>query len=199
MKILIDNGHGSNTAGKCSPDKTLREYAYCREIANMVYCKLKAKGYDAELLTTETFDVPISTRVQRANNKCKIYGSKNVLLVSIHNNAAASGGKWSTARGFSVFCSKNASENSKRLARLMTEYAIAHQMTGNRSIPSEKFWTWSWTKNDIGILKNSNCPAVLTENFFQDNKEDVAYLLSEKGKKEIVDLHVECIIKYCQK
>jgi len=33
MKILIDNGHGSNTPGKCSPDGRLREYSYTREIA----------------------------------------------------------------------------------------------------------------------------------------------------------------------
>ena len=32
MKILIDNGHGEDTAGKRSPDWTLREYAYTREI-----------------------------------------------------------------------------------------------------------------------------------------------------------------------
>ncbi len=33
MKILIDNGHGNNTSGKCSPDNRLREYAWAREIA----------------------------------------------------------------------------------------------------------------------------------------------------------------------
>ena len=33
MKILIDNGHGSNTPGKCSPDGRLMEYSYTREIA----------------------------------------------------------------------------------------------------------------------------------------------------------------------
>ena len=28
MKILIDNGHGINTPGKCSPDGKFREYKY---------------------------------------------------------------------------------------------------------------------------------------------------------------------------
>ena len=32
------------------------------------------------------------------------------------------------------------------------------------------------------ILKHTKCPAVLTENLFQDNKEDVGFLLSEEGK-----------------
>ena len=33
MIVLIDNGHGENTPGKCSPDKRLREYKKAREIA----------------------------------------------------------------------------------------------------------------------------------------------------------------------
>ena len=36
MKILIDNGHGVNTPGKCSPDGVFREYKYTREIAAAV-------------------------------------------------------------------------------------------------------------------------------------------------------------------
>ena len=39
-------------------------------------------------------------------------------------------------------------------------------------------------------------PAVLTENLFMDNKEEVEYLLSEEGKKSIIDLHVEGIKQY---
>ena len=46
------------------------------------------------------------------------------------------------------------------------------------------------------ILKHTKCPAVLTENLFQDNKEDVDFLLSEEGKRTIVSLHVKGICKY---
>ena len=31
------------------------------------------------------------------------------------------------------------------------------------------------------IIKGANCPAVLTENFFQDNKKDVELLESQYG------------------
>jgi N-acetylmuramoyl-L-alanine amidase len=30
--VIFDNGHGSNTPGKCSPDKKLLEYKWTREI-----------------------------------------------------------------------------------------------------------------------------------------------------------------------
>ncbi len=78
MKILIDNGHGNNTSGKCSPDNRLREYAWAREIAVRLVDKLKALGYDARRLTPEEYDVSITKRVLRANAICKKYGSRNV-------------------------------------------------------------------------------------------------------------------------
>ena len=48
MKVLIDNGHGSNTPGKRSPDGRLREYAYTREIASRLEMELRKNGIDAE-------------------------------------------------------------------------------------------------------------------------------------------------------
>lgn len=198
MKILIDNGHGSNTAGKCSPDKRLREYAWSRDCAKRLVQALKQKGYDAELVTPEEWDVKLQTRVARVNAICRSVGAKNCLLVSIHNNASGGDGKWHDACGWSVFVSKNASENSKKLARMLTVEAMKRELMGNRSVPLQKYWTWSWTNKDIYILKNTACPAVLTENMFQDHKGDVDYLLSEAGMSELVDMHVEGITKYIE-
>lgn len=55
-----------------------------------------------------------------------------------------------------------------------------------------------WEEN-FYILVKTKCPAVLTENFFQDNKEDVDYLYSDKGKQAIIKTHVDAIIRYVQK
>jgi len=46
------------------------------------------------------------------------------------------------------------------------------------------------------ICKHTRCPAVLVENFFQDNREDVDFLLSEEGKQCVTDIIVEGIRKY---
>ena len=198
MKIMIDNGHGDNTPGKCSPDGRLREYAWSRECAKRLVAALKKKGYDAELITPEASDVKLQTRVSRVNNICKAVGARNCLLVSIHNNASGCDGKWHDACGWSVFVSKIASENSKKLARMLTAEAMKRELMGNRSVPIQKYWTWSWTNKDIYILEKSACPAVLTENMFQDHKGDVDYLLSEEGMTELVDLHVDGITKYVE-
>lgn len=68
MKILIDNGHGSNTPGKCSPDGRLKEYAYAREIATRLEAELRKQGVDAERIVKEEIDVPLSERCRRVMN-----------------------------------------------------------------------------------------------------------------------------------
>ena len=52
-----------------------------------------------------------------------------------------------------------------------------------------------WEEN-FYILQKTKCPAVLTENFFQDNKEDVEFLLSADGKARIVKAHAIGIANY---
>ena len=93
IKILIDNGHGVNTKGKQSPDGRLREYAYAREIATRVVNELRGMGYNAERVVEEEQDIALSVRCKRVNDICKKVGAKNVVLVSIHNNAAGGDGK----------------------------------------------------------------------------------------------------------
>lgn len=192
MIVLIDNGHGSNTSGKCSPDKSIREYKYAREIASELEKQLKDKGITAIRIVTEENDVPLSTRVSRVNTICKEFGAQNCCVVSIHLDACPpNDGKWHNARGFSVRVAKNASQKSKKLARLLYEQAEALNLKGNRSVPSEKYWV-----QNLAICRDTNCAAVLTENLFQDNKEDVAFLLSKEGKDAIVQLHLNGIMNY---
>lgn len=191
MKILIDNGHYKGTPGKCSPDRSFFEWKFNREIAIPLVEELKKRGYDAERIVTEDYqDVTLVERVRRVNAWCKKLGKENVILVSVHANAAGNGG-WYNARGFSVFVCEKCSERSKRLAQTLYAAAYARDLKGNRSIPANHYWTANFY-----IIKNTLCPAVLTENLFYDNKEDLAILKSDEGKKLIVELHLEGIINY---
>lgn len=192
MKILIDNGHGENTQGKRSPDGSFREYAYAREIAEAVVEKLKSFGYDAERIVLETKDISLSERVRRVNKYCDELGKDNVLLVSIHCNAA-SNGQWSNARGWCAYTSKGTTK-SDILAEHIYEEA-AKQFVGHKIRIDKQDGDKDWEDN-FTVIYNTKCIAVLTENFFMDNKEDVAYLISDEGKKSIVDTHVYGIINY---
>lgn len=191
MKILIDNGHGQDTAGKRSPDGRLLEYKWAREVAKRIVDTLRQQGFDAERIVTEEADIPLSTRTKRVNTICSQVGSKNCVLISVHINAAKSDGKWHDATGWSGWVAPNASDNSKKLAQIIYDEAAKRGLKGNRSVPPCKYWV-----GNFAIVRDTKCPAVLTENLFQDNKQEVEYLLSEKGKQTIVDLHVEALKRY---
>ena len=206
MKILIDNGHGINafTNGKYSPnisswdikdptiyDNRFREGNFNRIIAKKVYNILKAKGYDVELICPEDADISLGTRVRRVNDICNKVGSKNCLFISIHSNANGYGEKFGTASGFSVFVARKCSANSKKLAKIFQLNSEKLNLKGNRSIPGERYWS-----ADFYVLTKTNCPAVLTENLFYDNEKDLKFLLTDKGKDTIVDLHIKSIEEY---
>ena len=205
--IILGTAHLSTTPGKRSVDGRLKEYAYSREIVRRVSGQLMAQGYNVavdympenpcEQMNGTTWrqeqSRELKYRVNSVNNLCKKYGTSNCVYVSIHINAAKSDGKWHDASGFSVFVANNASADSKQLARIFTTTAIDMNLTGNRSIPSVRFW-----QANLYVLRNTWCAAVLTENLFQDNRNDVDFLLSEEGKQTITNLHVKSILEYIE-
>ena len=191
MVILLDNGHGENTAGKPASDGGLLEWKYCREIAAEVVKRLKTMDYNAQQLVTEENDISLSVRCKRVNDICKHFGASNVLVVSIHCNAAGADGKWHDARGWQACVSLNASAKSKQLASYLFDAAQVEGLKMRSPKPGQKWWA-----QNLAICRDTNCPAVLTENLFQDNKEDVEYLLSDKGREAIINLHVNGIINY---
>lgn len=197
MKILIDNGHGVNTAGKRSPKGgkygVLYEWKYAREIARPLVDRLKKLGYDAELVVTEDDDVSLGERCRRVNRWCDKLGAKNCLFVSIHSNASSNCDTWQKPSGWCEFVYTKSSSASKRLAQCIYDEAYKRGLKGNRSVPDCRYWTANFY-----VLKNTKCPAVLTENMFYDNIEDYEFLLSETGRETIIDLHIDGIVKYIQ-
>ena len=194
MKILIDNGHGIQTKGKRSPDGKLLEYAYTREIARQIVTILRSRGYDSELLVLEDNDIPLSERVRRTNAHCQVLGKSDIILISLHLNAAGDGTKWMNATGWSCYTCKGQTE-SDRLADCL--YKAAEQILKNQVIRTDyaRDGDPDWEEN-FYILRHSLCPAVLTENFFMDSLYDRDFLLNEAGKQAIVDTHIEGITKY---
>lgn len=193
LVVILDNGHGKNTKGKCSPDKRLLEWEWTREISARLYNQLTINGIEAILLVPEDKDISLSNRVKREKKITKEAekAGKETCLISIHINAAGSNSKWKTASGWTGWVAQDSSEQSKKLAQLLYAEAEVNNLQGNRCVPSTKYWTANFT-----ITTDTSCPAVLTENLFQDNKDDVEFLLSEEGKQVIVDLHYNAIKKY---
>lgn len=189
--LILDNGHGSNTPGKCSPDRTLREYAWTRIMTDLIAKKARARGIRTEIIVPETTDVPLATRSARANALARKHGLKKCLFVSVHINAAGADGKWHDATGFTAWVAQNASRNSKTFASLITEEMHRRGLRGNRAVPPQKYWV-----ANFAVIRRTVCPAVLTENLFQDNRTEVRYLLSPQGQETIAEAHVAAVEKY---
>lgn len=190
--ILLDNGHGRETPGKRSPDGRLMEWEYTRQLAAAIEARLLATGYNVRRIVEETADVPLRERCRRVNEVCRTH--PHVLLVSLHCNAAGNGSQWCEARGWGAYVSLNASENSKRLARRLCEAAELFGQKVRRYAPGQPWWP-----QDLAMCRDTKCPAVLTENLFQDNRADVDYLLSADGRQALADLHAKGIADYISK
>lgn len=211
MKILIDNGHGVDTKGKCSPDGRLREYAWARDIARRLEQELKSQGYDAERIVPEDRDISLTERCRRANAICARVGTANCIFVSIHSNAAGGDGKWKTAGGWCVYTSPGKTKADALATALWNAANIALKPYADRFRVLQAQGVYDrrqtpfradWSDGDpdyeanFTVLTRTKCPAVLTESLFQDNKGDMDFLLSEEGKQAIVKLHAEGIKNY---
>ena len=191
MFVILDNGHGVETPGKRSPDGRLREYKYAREIVDLIYKKLSQMNIPCTRLVPEDNDVDLYTRYRRANVLYEKH--KDAILISIHCNAAGPGDKWMNGQGWEAWTSVGKTK-SDELCELLYKGAEKYLPKGTK-IRTDKVGLRG-RENNFAILCKTKCPAVLTENLFQDNKEDVEYLLSEEGKQAIANLHIEGIVNY---
>lgn len=183
ITILIDNGHGNDTIGNESPiwdDGTqLFEWEYTRRLADDIIKKLNESDIFAIKIVPELNTITLSERAKRVNNICK---DRKCILISLHCNLGKGTGWecWSTTN-------KN---NSDKLADVFVE-------TFKELFPDKK--CRGHKEKNFTLLYKSNCPCIITENFFMDNEDDCKFLLSEEGFKRIVDFHVKSIINYINK
>ena len=190
---MFDFGHGTRkyTKGKCSPDKTLYEGEWNREVGMMIINGLKQMGLDARAIVTEDEDISLQKRCDRANKIIKDNPDKKCLYISIHVNAAPGDGWNDKASGVQVYVSKGASEESVKLAQCYYDMVEEMGLKGNRSVPKERVW-----RANYKVLVGTNCPAILTENLFMTNPGEVEYLKSTEGKEDIMNMHICALCKY---
>lgn len=205
--VLIDNGHGKNTPGKCSPiledGSRYYEWRWAREASKMMMQKIKAyENVKSILLVPETQDISLSERARRANELIKKYGAKNCVFISVHSNAAGHG-DWYDAQGWSIWTTKG-QNNSDKLATCIYEEAKRlletdefYKVKGNQKKVRTNYVDGDPDyESNFTVIYKTNCPAVLVENLFHDNKTDVDYLKSEHGKDVLTDIMVNGCLKY---
>lgn len=196
MRVLIDAGHGIDTPGKRSPDGVFREYLWNRQVADLVLARLRNSAIDAELVVTETNDITLRTRAMRVNKVCDRMGASNVILLSIHANAAGDGKRWNTATGWECFTSPG-NTKADRIAECMYE-AFSHAFPYKR-MRKDLTDGDSDKESNFYILTKTRCPAVILENFFYTNIDECPWLLLNETKEKIADAIVAGVEKYLGK
>lgn len=193
MKVLIDAGHGIDTPGKRSPDGVFREYLWNRQVADLVLSRLKDRGIDAEPVVTETNDIPLKTRVNRVNTICTRVGASNVILLSIHANAAGNGSSWMKGVGWSCYTTKGVTKSDTIAEYLYDSFEVAFPDRRIRKDMSDGDRDW---EENFYIISKSRCPAVLLENFFYDNLEECRWMMLEQTKVRIAEAIVDGVCRY---
>jgi N-acetylmuramoyl-L-alanine amidase len=190
--VIIDSGHGFETFGKASPvwdDNTqLFEYEFNRDITKRISRGLDRYSIKNSVLVPEVIDLSLKVRCDRANRLYEKFPGS--FLVSIHGNA---GEKPNEGTGWEVWTSPGETESDKialylfnSAKEVLKEFKMRSDYIDGDPDKESKFY----------ILKNTNCPAVLTENLFFDNYNDCHYMMSEKGRENIARLHIDGIMNY---
>ena len=187
--VILDNGHGIDTPGKRSPiwsnNTQLFEWKFNRDIVDYIIQYLQVANISYVKLVEETQDISLKDRVDRINSIFKEYKDKyKIYLISVHGNAADNA---PTANGIEVFTSIGETK-SDIIAEVFYEKLknLGWKMRPNRSNKGGK-------EENFYILKNSHCPAVLTENGFYTNEEECKKMLEFYWQKEIALAHYKAI------
>ena len=186
--VLLDNGHGKETAGKRSPvwsdGSQLFEWEFNRDIVRRIAEKLQADGIPYRVLVPEENDISLTERARRANEIAKENNGKAYVL-SIHANAGG-------GTGWEVYTSPGQTP-SDAIATVFFEEA------GREFVPDGWRMRSDYSDGDpdkeanFAILTKTTCPAILTENFFMDTEKDCRFIMSEDGRERIANMHVAAI------
>ncbi|WP_258871461.1 N-acetylmuramoyl-L-alanine amidase family protein, partial [Halobacillus trueperi] len=177
--VALDDGHGMQTPGKRTPyikelGREIRENEFNRKVVGFLADILLTHGFRVLLVAPTDADTPLSYRTDAANrNKADIY-------VSVHFNAMSFDFDYSSADGISVHVySDNMKYNSGKLARAVGKYL--RQGT-------KQDWR-GFKENNFHVLRETNMPAILTENGFMDDRREALLMLDEDFQMEVATEH----------
>lgn len=189
---ILDAGHGGMNpkTGKYTtapakmfafPEFTIYEGVTNRNTLGLLVAGCETMGYDYAVVSHEWEDNSLSDRVTRADNIYRKH--KNCVYVAIHSN---SGG----GSGLEVFTSPGQTKSDK-IANVFCETLMKH--FPHERFRSDKADGDADKEADFYVLRKTDCPAILLELFFFDNKREAEFLMSEEGQVKIADCLMDAI------
>ncbi len=180
LVVCIDPGHGDTTGGKRSPDSSLMEYEFNRDVAYRLKALLEANGIQTIMTVgkDEKGDPALKARVATANNAGNVD-----LFVSIHANAYGNG--WNSANGWEVYAYKGGgvSELAAKAVRAATMAAVSIR---DRGVKTANFY----------VIKNTEMPAILIEHGFYTNESECQKLKDSSFRDQLAQADATGIINF---
>ncbi|MGG3998788.1 N-acetylmuramoyl-L-alanine amidase [Anoxybacillus kestanbolensis] len=173
MKIVIDPGHGGHDPGAVA--NGLKEKDLTLTIVKHIG-RLLGEYEGAEVFYTRTDDRYLSLE-ERATIANKL---KADLLISVHINAGGGTGFESYVYNGNVSAATVAYQN-------VIHAEIMKAIDGVKDRGKKRA--------NYAVLRETKMPAILTENLFIDNANDVAKLKSEQFLLQVAHGHVQGIVK----
>ena len=188
ITVVIDPGHGKTTGGKRSPDSSLMEWEFNRDVAYRLKDLLEAQGYTVIMTVAkdDKTDPSLASRVAVANN------AENVdLFVSIHSNAGGNGSRWTTAHGWEVWIHKSGGVSEK--AAKAIEAATKASITELTDRGIKKTGTG---EKGLYVNRNTEMPSLLIEHGFYDNKTECQLLKTSAFRQRLAQADATGIINF---
>ncbi|QEY22392.1 N-acetylmuramoyl-L-alanine amidase [Psychrobacillus sp. AK 1817] len=162
MRIILDAGHGPETAGKRTPDGKMKEFEFNSAVTRLVKKELDNTGIVVIFSHSDDVDVPLRERTSLAN-KLKVQA-----FISIHANAY--GSNWNEVNGIETYTYLKPSADSILLAKHIQESLCISVERKNRGVKQK----------NLAVVRDTIMPAVLVECGFMTNKEEARLLQSEE-------------------
>lgn len=193
---LLDPGHGGLdkngkyvTSGKRSPvwpdGSQYFEGVGNRDIVRRIAEGAKLRGIETKFIVepSNQMDVSLPARVDLAN---RIYKTiKNAVYLSIHSNGHSN----KDAQGWEVWTSMGETKSDILAGHL---FPFAEKAYPNSKMRKDMKDGNPDKDANFYVVKYTNMPAVLSENFFHTNeKECKEHLMSEAGRQKIADMHLD--------
>ena len=202
-RVAIDAGHGGSDPGARG---VVEEKQVTAATAAALLQWLEQDPNYIPLQTRESFDAT-ATPAQRA---AAASAQSPQLLLSIHGNSAANG---STAAGFECYPTvpgRTWHQESFYFAKLLAGgmQSIGARLRGQGGVRYiyylendqkqlvENTYTQVRPERSFTLLEDVDCPAVLAEQCFVTNDEDVEHFGSEQGCKVVARIYYEAICTY---
>ena len=182
--IALDDGHGMETSGKRSPYvpelmREIKENEFNKEITNYLNQELLRCGFRTLLLAPTDFDTPLSVRCSLANR------NRANLVVSNHANAFDGSFDGADPKGVEIHVYTNPC-GSEDVAKCVLDYI---KLETDQEIRGIKY-------SDFQILRDTNMLAILVENLFMDNREEVNLMLDVEYQINRAKQQARGICKY---